>query len=317
MKLDIEMKARLMFTAFLALVGAAGLAWYVLAATRYAVYQIYTRDPVSGLIVDAPIEFHGVEVGKVKRVSLVDPHLVSVLLNVEKGAPVSSATVATIISRGVAARGFTGYVYIALEDVGTGVPPLAAVPGAPYPVIRTVPSKIATLDTAMNQVNDNVQATTALLRSLLDQQTVASLRQSVESLRQVSKVLADNSAKLGSILATAERASRRIEPLLQSGQQTVNAMQDLTQQVGPLLESSRGAIGTLQSAGSRLGPLLESSQGTLDTIQNQLLPQATKALAGVDNMSDSFTDLASKVNRDPSVLIRGTAPPRPGPGEGQ
>lgn len=299
MKMDIDMKARLLFIAFLLTLAIGALIWYFLAATRYATYQIYTKDPVSGLMVDAPIEFHGVEVGKVKSVKLLEPQLVSVVLNVEKGAPVSSSTVATIISRGVAARGFTGYVYVSLEDAGTGTSPLATQPGEPYPVIRTAPPKVVTLDTAVHQVNANVQAATDLMRSLLDKKTVTALRQSIDNLQQVSKALADNSAKLNSIVATAERASRRIEPLLESSQNAVNTAQDVGRQVGPLLESGQNTAKALQSASGRLGPLLESSQGTVDTIQTQILPQMTKALADLEILSNSFGDLA---NRSTGIL---------------
>jgi phospholipid/cholesterol/gamma-HCH transport system substrate-binding protein len=317
MKMDIDMKARLLFIAFLLLLGIGALIWYFLAATRYATYQIYTKDPVSGLMVDAPIEFHGVEVGKVKSVKLLEPQLVSVVLNVEKDAPVSSSTVATIISRGVAARGFTGYVYVSLEDAGTSASPLTAQPGESHPVIRSAPPKVVTLDTAVHQVNANVQAATDLMRSLLDKKTVTALRQSIDNLQQVSKTLADNSAKLNSIVATAERASRRIEPLLESSQNAVNTAQDIGRQVGPLLEAGQNTARALQNASGRLGPLLESSQGTVDTIQTQILPQMTKTLADLEILSNSFGDLANKINRDPSILIRGSAPARPGPGEGK
>jgi phospholipid/cholesterol/gamma-HCH transport system substrate-binding protein len=315
MKMDIDMKARLLFTAVLLVLATGTLIWYFLAATHFTTYQIYTKDSVSGLIVDAPIEFHGVEVGKVKSVKLLEPQLVSIVLNVEKAAPVSSATVATIISRGVAARGFTGYVYVSLEDAGTVASPLAAQPGEPYPVIPTAPAKVVTLDTAVNQVNANVQAATELMRSVLDRKSVTSLRQSIDNLQQVSKALADNSAKLDSIITAAERASRRIEPLLESSQNAVNSVQDVSRQVGPLLESGQNTARSLQSASGRLGPLLESSQGTVDTIQTQILPQMTKALADLEILSNSFGDLANTINRDPSILIRGRTPARPGPGE--
>jgi phospholipid/cholesterol/gamma-HCH transport system substrate-binding protein len=315
MKMDIDMKARLLFIAFLLLLATGALIWYFFSATRYATYQIYTKDSVSGLIADAPVEFHGVEVGKVKSVQLIEPQLVGIVLTVEKHAPVSSATVATIISRGVAARGFTGYVYVSLEDASTVASPLIAHQGETYPVIPTAPTKVVTLDTAVNQVNANVQATTDLMRSVLDKKSVASLRQSIDNLAQVSKSLADNSAKLDSIITSAERASRRIEPLLESSQNAVNSVQDATRQVGPLLESGQNTARSLQSASGRLGPLLESSQGTVDTIQTQILPQMTKALADLEILTHSVGDLANAINRDPSILIRGRTQARPGPGE--
>jgi phospholipid/cholesterol/gamma-HCH transport system substrate-binding protein len=272
MKTDINTKANL---AFILISTVAGTIWYFLSANQYATYQIYTQDSVSGLIVDAPIEFHGVGVGRVKSIKLVNPHSVNVVLSMEKTAPVTSASVATITSRGLATRGFTGYVYISLEDVGTDFRELAVRPGERYPIIPTAPSKFVTIDTTLNQVNENVQVVTELLQSVLDQKTIVSLKQSAESLQQVTKVLAGNTRKLNSIVANTERAS------------------------------------------NRFGPLLDSSHDTVRALQTQILPEAHKTLSNLDNLSGALTGAAIKINRDPSILIRGAAPPPPGPGEGK
>lgn len=273
MKFDINTKARLAFAVFLLVSTVAGAGWYFFSVSQYATYQIYTKDSVSGLIADAPVEFHGVDVGKVKSVRLVNPHSVDIVLSIDRTAPVTSASVATITSRGLATRGFTGYVYISLEDVGSDSRPLTTRPGEPYPIIPTAPSKAVTLDTAMNQVNENFQVITRLLESILDKTTVASLKQSVDNLQQVTKVLAKNAGKLDAIVANTERASHRFEPLL------------------------------------------ESSHDTVTALQTQILPETHKALSNLDNLSKSFNDVAIRINRDPSIVIRGAAPPPPGPGE--
>ena len=275
MKNDINAKARFAFVAFLLVSIVAGVIWYFFSASAYMNYQISTQESVSGLIVDAPVEFHGVDVGKVKSIKLIDPHSVKILLSIDKTAPITSASVATITSRGLATRGFTGYVYIAIEDVGTDVRPLTARSGEPYPTIPTMPSKFMTLDATLNQINANVQVLTDLLQSILDQQTIASLKQSADGLQQVTKILAENSKKLNSIVINTERASQR------------------------------------------LGPLLDSSHDTVNALQTQILPEAHKALSDLETLTNSFTGIANKVNRDPSILIRGTTPPPPGPGEGK
>ncbi|SDX24933.1 phospholipid/cholesterol/gamma-HCH transport system substrate-binding protein [Collimonas sp. OK242] len=273
MKNDINMKARLAFVAFLLVSIVAAAIWYFISVSGYVNYQISTQESVSGLIADAPVEFHGVDVGKVKSVKLVHPQSVRILLSIDKTAPITSASVATITSRGLATRGFTGYVYIAIEDVGTDARPLVTRPGESYPTIPTAPSKSMTLDTTLNQVNENVQVVTEMLQSILDKKTVASLKQSVDSLQQVTTVLAANTKKLNSIVANTERASHRLEPLLDSSHETVRAL------------------------------------------QTQILPEAHKTLSNLDGLSSSFTGVATKINRDPSILIRGATPPRLGPGE--
>jgi len=299
---DINTKARLTFVAFLLITIVAGAIWYHFSVNQYATYQIVTEDPVSGLIADAPIEFHGVEVGKVKSIRLVNAHSVRIVLSIDKSAPVTSTSVATITSRGLATRGFTGYVYISMEDVGSDSRPLTTRPGAPYPIIPTAASKVMTLDTTIKQVNDNVQVVTGLLQSILDEKTVVSLKQSVDSLQQVTKVLAENSNKLNSILANTQRASHRLEPLLESSHEAVRALQT---QVLP----------EVHKALTNFEPLLESSHDTVRALQTQILPEAEKALINLDDLSRTFTGVAAKINRDPSILIRGSMPPSPGPGE--
>jgi phospholipid/cholesterol/gamma-HCH transport system substrate-binding protein len=275
MKLDVDNKARIAFALVLLLGAAAGTVWYLLSSSRYMTYQIQTHDPVSGLIADAPIEYHGVDVGKVKSVELFDSHSVRILLSIKNGAPVTAATVATITARGLATRGFTGYVYVSLEDAGTDSRSLVARPGERYPTIPTAPSKVVSLDLAISQVNENVQFMTELLQNVLDKKTVASLKESVDSLHQVTKTLADNNARLSSLIINGERASHQLQPLLESSKDTVNAL------------------------------------------QTQILPQAHKAVTSLENLSTSLSGFATKVDKDPSVILRGVAPPPPGPGEGK
>ena len=302
MKINTNTIARLLFATVMLISIAAGTIWYLHSVGRYATYQVYTQDPVSGLTVDAPIEFHGVEVGKVKHIRLVNPRSVAIVLSIDGSAPVTSATVATITSRGLATRGYTGYVYMSLDDDGV-VPQLLTVqPGAPYPIIRSAPSKIMTLDTTIYQVSDNVQVITGLLQSLLNKKTITALQESLDGLQKLTKALAENSEKLNSLVANTERASHRFEPLLKSADETMRQIQTkIVPEVHEVLTD--------------LEPLLQSSHDTVSALQMQILPEAHKALVDLDNLSTTFTAVAAKINRDPSIVIRGTTPPPPGPGE--
>ncbi len=295
MNTSVETRAWIVFAAVLLVAAAGAGAWYVLAESEYRTFEIRTQDPVSGLIADAPVELHGVEVGKVKRVELTDPRTVSILLSVRKDAPVTTATVATITGRGLATRGFTGYVYVSLENTGTDARPLAAPAGSAYPVIPAAASRSMNLDTAISQLNGNVQFMTDLLRSVLDPQTVTSLKQSLDGLQQVTGTLAANNEKLATIVANAERASARFEPLLQRSDDAVRRLDEL--------------------AGTQFRPLLESSNDTIRALQMQLLPETYRTLARLDDLSRSLSDVTTKIKRDPSLVLRGSGVPPPGPGE--
>jgi ABC-type transporter Mla subunit MlaD len=305
-----EQRALALFGILLLLGTAAGLTWYFAASARYMTFEIRTADSVSGLIADAPVEFHGVEVGKVQAVRLVGPDLVSIFLRVRRDAPVTRATAATIIGRGLATRGFTGYVYIALDDNGVDPRPLATLPGDPYPRIPATRSRFVSLDTTISETQQDVRQLTNLLHGVLDENTVESLKHSAADLQQVTTVLAANSRKLDAMIGSAtratmnaEHASRKVLPLLESSQQMVR-------EVKPLLESSEAAVRGIK-------PLLESSQQVVTALQNQILPETDDAIVRVGDLSTSLRKMSAEIERNPSVLIRGKSAPTLGPGEGK
>lgn len=326
MKMSVDVRAWLAFAVVL-LVAAAAAAWALLTPFGYARYELRTREAVSGLIAGAPVEFHGVEVGRVREVRLLDPRSVRVVLDVRQDAPVTTATVATIIGRGMATRGFTGYVYVNLEDTGAAGQPLAAA-GGQLPQIAVAPGQSTNLDTTISQMGRDVQAVAGLLQGALDRETVASLKQTVASLEQVTRTLAANNARLGTTLANAERASTQLQPLLQSHGAAVQTLrtqvlpqaQDALTELGSLSATANSRLGTIlrntEQASTRIEPLLQSSNDAVRSLQLQVLPEAYRALTRLDHLSTTLDETAGLIRRNPSVLLRGSNGGSLGPGEG-
>src|SRR3990167_5067597 len=99
-------------------------------------YIIYMTESVSGLNVDSPVEFNGVDVGAVSDVTLdpSNPKQVKVLVSINSATPVTQGTIATLNT-----RGFTGITYVALKDRSLDLRPIQQKKGEPYPVIRSGP----------------------------------------------------------------------------------------------------------------------------------------------------------------------------------
>lgn len=314
MSLSAEARARVLFSTALLLAALAAAAWFALSARRHVTYEIRSQEAVSGLIAGAPVEFHGVEVGQVRELRLAGPRSVRILLDVARDAPVTSATRATITGRGLATRGFTGYVYVNLEDEGAPGQALAAASGEAYPRIATTPSRSVNLDTSIQQLNDSMQSVTALLESVLDRPTVGSLKQSLANLERVTGTLAANNAKLEALIANAERTSGRLPPLLQSSQAAVDALQSLSVTTQDRLDT---ILARTERASTHFVPLLESSSEAVRSLQNQVLPEAQRTLTRLDHLSSSLDETATRIRRNPALLLRGSAPGTLGPGEGR
>ena len=69
----------------------------------YDFYLVYMTESVTGLNLDAPVKYKGVNRGRVREIELDpnDPERVRVLLVVQKGTPINSATKATLEYQGL------------------------------------------------------------------------------------------------------------------------------------------------------------------------------------------------------------------------
>ncbi|MBC5785032.1 MCE family protein [Ramlibacter sp. USB13] len=311
--MDASAKARWLFLALLLGGTAAVAAWMSFGPARYNTYELRTADAVSGLIAGAPVEFHGVEVGKVAEVRLLAPRMVQVLVQVNHDVPVTTATVATIIGRGVATRGFTGYMVVSLEEGPGPGAALVAQPGHPHPQLATAPSRVVSLDTSIAELNTSVRAVNGLLQSTLDAPTIASLKQAVAGLESVTHTLAANNERMERILANAERATARLDArVLPQAEGALARMERLATTVDgrivPVLQNA-------EQASTRLEPLLQASHDAAIVLQTQVLPQAQRTLVRMDQLSATLTDTAGRIQRNPSLLVRGPGPLPGGPGE--
>jgi len=166
-----------------------------------------------------------------------------------------------------------------------------------------LPSSVCYLDLAISEVNERVRVVADLLQSVPDQKTIASLKESVDNLQQVTRTLASNNEKLRSIIVDTARASNELMPLLKSSNEAVKTLQ---MQTLPQTHQTLSELGHLSDS---LRGVAASSNDTIRALQTQLLPQAYRALADLDDLSNSFNGAAVQINRDPSILIRGAGSP--------
>lgn len=236
-----------------------------LSLESYTTYLVYMQESVSGLSVDSQVEFNGVEVGKVKTITLnhKNPQMVEVLLDVKSSIPVSVGTVATLTTRGL-----TGLVYIALKDKGEDQRKLIAAPGKTYPVIKTAPSIFLRLDAALTRFSNNFQKIAESFQSLLDKENLASVKASLTNIKDVTSALAINSKKLDAILKNMEKGTQKFPPLMQSG---AGAMRTLETKTLP--------------AASNMFSNLNNVANTLADVSLEIKQNPSILIRGVDNQN--------------------------------
>jgi phospholipid/cholesterol/gamma-HCH transport system substrate-binding protein len=188
-------------------------------------YLVYSQESVSGLSVDAPVEYNGVNVGTVKSISLNhdNPRLVEVLLSIDSTTPITRGTVAVLTSRGI-----TGVAFIALKDSGTDLRPLVAINGQPYPVIPTAPSLFMRLDIALKRLSENLQTVAESFHALLNKENLKSITDILLNIDHITGTVADNSDRLNTLLVNTSQASAQLTPFLQSSSYTMRMISTQT-----------------------------------------------------------------------------------------
>jgi len=111
---------------FVIALGATWLAislWLALGdfSTPYITYRVNMDESVSGLYLEAPVKYRGVEIGKVASIELnpAVPSQVQLLLDIELDVPIKEDTIAVL-----AVQGITGIAFVDLMGGSLSSPPL-------------------------------------------------------------------------------------------------------------------------------------------------------------------------------------------------
>jgi len=188
-------------------------------------YKIYMTESISGLTLDAPVEFNGVEVGTVKKIKLNqdNPQLVEILISIKQDTPVTQGTTATLSTRGL-----TGIGFLSLQDHGNNRAPLQMRPGEHHLVIPTKPSLFLRADQALTKLMDDIDGMSKSMQTLLNDQNQLAFKNILINMQHFSTMLSNQSQQFSAILTNTARASQQFPAILQTTQQAVTNFNDIT-----------------------------------------------------------------------------------------
>lgn len=271
----------------------------------YSLYTVYLHEAASGLSKDAPVKYNGVQVGYVKEIKLNenDPRQVEITLSIEDGTPITTSTSATLISQGI-----TGTTHIGLSAGSADLTPLVKMPGEPYPVIPARPSLFNQLDSLLKEVSESVNNVSVQAQHIFNEENAKHITKILANTEELTTVVANNSKDLTASIKNANvfldnlaQASRNFPKMfkeLESGVAKFNVMAD-----------------NLSKAGTSVSKTMGTGRSTLDKMSQETLAPAAILLRRLNNISANLEKVSSEMRQNPSVVIRGNAAPKPGPGE--
>ena len=274
--------------------------WLTRDSSQRDLYEMSTSETVSGLQPQAAVRFRGVPVGKVERIGF-DAKLkgnVLIRISVDRGAPVTKSTFATVASQGV-----TGLGFIQLDDDGSSAERLQPNDADP----PRIPLKPGSFDKLLKQsaaIFDQAEQATARLNQLLSDENqkavtsaVTQLGDAAVSLKRVSKGLEPTVASLP---ALSRDSSATMKALKIASDQVAATAGRLNAKGGPLDKLTDG--GTALAAG-------------VETFSAATLPKLGEVADETARAMRQLRRTVNAVDDNPQSLIFGNGPPVPGPGE--
>lgn len=271
----------------------------------YIQYTVYLHESAAGLPKDAAVKFNGVQVGYVKKISLNrnDPRQVEIILNIEKGTPITNSTYATLISQGI-----TGVTYVGLSASAADLTPIQKMPDEPYPVIPAKPSLFNQLDSLLKEVAEGVSRVSDEAQKIFNTENALYIKHSLANMEQISKVIADNSSNINQSLHNTDIFFSNMAKVSKDFPQILKELKVGVTRFNVLATD-------LSHAGKNVSKTMVSGKNALDKISIQALPSTVTLIHRLNNISANLEKISNEMRQNPSVIIRGTAPPKSGPGE--
>jgi len=303
--------------AFVLVLAAAfiwGILWISAGGTPQSIdrYVVYMTDSVSGLNVDAPLSYRGVNVGKVEQISIdsKNPQLVRLLLQIRRGTPISEDTVATLQYQGL-----TGIASVNLTGGGPGAPPPVTLPGDDYPIIQSRPSIFASLDTSLEGLLASVTEASTSLNALLSEGNRTNVARSLESIATLSDNFARQSSHLETLINHLEATLTNTSTASANFPQLVSEFTRSAEAITRMADEIRGIGEKLSAASAGIEKTVnESSDGVVDFARTTL-PEIAQMVYELRVASENLRRMSEALEQNPSVLIYGAPEPEPGPGE--
>jgi phospholipid/cholesterol/gamma-HCH transport system substrate-binding protein len=256
------------------------------------------NESVSGLNLNAPVRYRGVEIGRVQKIMLAPGNIeqVQLTLSIIRGTPIKTNTVAILQTHGL-----TGLTFVELSGGSRDAPKLEKQATANYPVIKTGPSLMTRLDTSLTAILSNLNHTSENINDVLDKDNRQAIRLMLADLQTLSHTLATRQASIDSSLLNAAR-------LIDN---SARMSDDLPVQIQRSTEA-------LETMSTKIGLAADNTSTTLkrtDQFTSETLPEIHQLVIDLRELTRTLHRLSAEMEQNPSMLVHGMPVTPRGPGE--
>jgi phospholipid/cholesterol/gamma-HCH transport system substrate-binding protein len=273
--------------------------WYTDRGDKreYERYEIYFDGSVSGLSQGSVVRYLGVPVGRVVEMNLDprQPDRVQVIVDIDRAAPVSDETLASLSLQGV-----TGLLYIDLSRDQGDKPVMPLVAGERYRVIRSVKSDFDLLIASLPELFTQASALSARIGEAFSDQNIAALTSLMDNVSRASVEVPDTMREIRMLVAELRRSGVEIQAAA-VGVRTV--MDSAGPNITQVLDRVRVVAENMAATSQRLDRFVVDNQANITRFSDEGLGELRQLIRESRHAALEFRELSRSLRANPSQLI--------------
>lgn len=270
---------------------------------QWSYYDIVFKEAVTGLTVGGAVQYNGIQVGDVRKLSLDpnDPREVIAHVRLGGDTPVKTDTHARLTLLGL-----TGVTVIQLSG---GTPAAARLqPHAGAAVARIVADESALQSLLASGQDVATSANEVLLRvgRLLSDENVRHIAGALDHIDQISAALADERDDLRALVKELNAASTGLRPALKKLDTLAGTSQRvLDQDLRRTIESAHAWLASMQETTALLNAILQRNKEPMARFGDDSLTQVAPVLAELRETLHAVRGVAEQLRQDPAQYLLG------------
>lgn len=303
----METKANYVLIGAFTIIIATALLLFGLWAAKYSSerswqeYQVVFREAVTGLSVGSPVQYNGIAVGSITKLSLApeDPRQVNAIVRLDADTPVKTDTRAKL-----AITSLTGPSIIQLSGGTPSAPALTDVDKREIPVIQTSPSALQNIADTANRIVERLD------RALSDK-NVARITATLENLESISGSLASQDKGVEALIVSARDAAQNLDKTLDTANGTLQRFdQNLVRQLPPLLDKLESTLTNLDEASGSANAILGENRAAINSFANDGLGQLGPTLTELRGLIRDLRQVSDRLEGNPARYLLGRDAPK-------
>ncbi len=303
----METRANYVLIGAFTLITAVFLLAFGLWAAKYTsdkdwrYYNVIFDEAVTGLTEGGSVQYNGISVGSVDKLSLApdDPRKVVAHVKLRATTPVKVDTRAKL-----SFTGLTGTAFIQLTGGTPNAKSLVPDNSDTVPTILTEAS-------ALQNIAETANKLVARLDKVLSDENITNITQTLDNIESATGALADQREDLGALIVNARVASEKLSTTLDTTNTAISDIdRELVQKLPQLIAKLDSTLNRLDSAAGNADRLLSENRGAINNFTHDGLSQLGPTMEELRALVRDLHKISARFEDNPAGYVLGRQKPK-------